>query len=243
MIKEELLFDNDCESWIAETKIPRYDYIKSQVLEIVKSYNSEESNVLEIGCGLSSYLPSLKGNLFGIDISNRLLEMNKCDATFIKCDARECSKLNIKFDIIFMVGVMHHIPCSDYNSTLDEFKKILKKDGILLIVEPNMLSITGVYYIFRKIFEYIFSRKSLIKMIGFYSDNEKYILPSFKYKLIERFFLIKKYSICTIRIPPFNIFKKINIESINKFIDKRFQRFNNVGTTVIFICKNKEDSK
>jgi len=244
--KEEKTFNEELLKWVEITKTKRYKYLRNHVLDILKKFKFENKKILELGCGISPYLTELDGNeRYGLDLSKELIEKNNPKiAKFIQGDILKCSEyFHIKFDLIFLVGVIHHINKREHSHVLMEIKNILKKGGILLIIEPNMMSVTGIYYLIRKTIEKLLGTRVVKKMIGFSSEDEKYLFPNkFKKELKKRNFAIKKiYSIQLLRLPPIKAFQKINIEKFNKKIDKILIQNNFLfGTAIIFEAKNSE---
>lgn len=247
--KEEKTFDDDVKLWIEETKTPRYTYITEHLLNILKNLNLRNKNILELECGISPYLKHLSNNrCYGLDVSKKLLEMNKCkNAKFVHGDLLKCSKyFNKKFNLVFMAGVMHHVNEKDHEIALKEISKILKRNGKLIIVEPNMISITGFFYILRKTAERILPKKILKGIIGFSSEEERYVFPSRFAKLLKknRFKILDEHSIGLIRMPPLVFLRNTSVERFNKKLDFFLRKFKiNIGTTIVFISEKRGDNR
>lgn len=243
--REEKIFDEDIRLWIKETKTPRYAYITEHLLNILKNLNLRKKNILELGCGISPYLKHLSNNnCYGLDISKKLLEMNRCkNVKFVHRDVLKCSRyFRKKFDLIFMTGVIHHINEKDHEIILEEISKILKKKGRLIIVEPNMISVTGFFYILRKTAERILPKRILKEIIGFSSEEERYIFPSRFRRLLKKkgFEILDEHSIGLIRIPPLLFLRNISVERFNKKLDFFLRKFKiNIGTTIVFISEKR----
>ncbi|MBU0894310.1 MAG: class I SAM-dependent methyltransferase [Nanoarchaeota archaeon] len=233
---EKKLFNSELKEWEETIKTPRYKYLVKKVKEILKK--KKYGKVLEVGCGITPYLGKINAKKkIGLDISKELLKRNNKDyGEFINGNALNCSKiLKEKFDFIFMVGFLHHINEKEHFKLIKEIKKLLKKEGELLIVEPNMVSITFIYYYFKKLLERI-NQSFVKKIIGFLDEDEKYIYPKkIKKILLKNNFQIKKaYTIQTLRFPPLKLIKKINIEKINQILDKLIKRG---GSVIVIIAK------
>jgi SAM-dependent methyltransferase len=243
ILKEQKLFDEEIKEWEETINTPRYKYLKYYVIEILKKINLEGKSVLEIGCGISPYLKEIKAKKkFGLDISEELLKRNnQKEAKFIKGNILNCSEIfKEKFDFIFMVGVLHHINKEEHRLAILEVKKLLKDGGLLLIVEPNMVSLTAIYYIIRKIIQKL-NNNLVGKIIGFSSNEERYIFPGkLKRILLEENFLIEyAQTIQVLRLPPIRFVKNIDVEKINKDIDNRrkISSYKSGGTVIIFMAR------
>jgi len=117
----------------------------------------KNKNVLEVGCGANYLVPYwllTENNVVGFDVSKEIVfllkdivkRLNLSDKSLHLC-VGDADSINFdkKFDIININNVLHHI--SDKRGTLSKLRKMLKKNGKILIVEPNY------YYPFRWIAE------------------------------------------------------------------------------------------
>ena len=120
---------------------------------IIKQFDKENSesakNVLEIGCGTGeiSYLIASKTgyDVLGADLCEPFIE--KCNEkyklpnlNFIELDFNKPDKLfDKKFDYIIGNGILHHLYYNIEESLLN-IKKLLKDDGKIIFLEPNLLN-------------------------------------------------------------------------------------------------------
>jgi len=125
-------------------------FIKSnrKAVELVKF--GKGSRILDLGCGTGELSSELAQNsdvdqVIGVDISNKMIEkakskLQKLDYSFrkkVKFIKGQSDKLEFPdnyFDIIFCLNSFHHYP--DQNKTLEEMSRILKKNGLFLILDP-----------------------------------------------------------------------------------------------------------
>lgn len=117
------------------------DYYKSILVN-----RSKGGQVLEYGCGLSSfsYLLAHKGAAFarGIDISDVAIEQANDRAVreglahkmeFLVMDAEQLEFQDNSFDVICGNGILHHL---DLNKSYQELSRTLKPDGLAIFTEP-----------------------------------------------------------------------------------------------------------
>ena len=120
--------------------------IRKRELEIISDaiFSSKPKRILDLGCGggwLSKIISSNGNQIVGIDVSESLIKVAKNVAPksngFIVGD---CMNLGLKsntFDLIIGMGILHHL---DLDKTLSECHRVLRENGLLLIMEPNALN-------------------------------------------------------------------------------------------------------
>lgn len=106
----------------------------------------DNKKVLEIGCGKGRFSNAVseKGAFcVGIDASINLLKEapKKNKGIFFVLNATELAFRSDLFDAVFAVEVIEHIP--DLDKCVQEMTRVLKPDGILVIIDRNILSINN----------------------------------------------------------------------------------------------------
>lgn len=103
---------------------------------------SPPMHVLDIGCGDGKSTHRIKYNLskkmkvMGIDKDPYLIDQavdNYPDCTFQKDDIRDSSLPSDRFDLIFLINVLHEIHPRDIQSVLKEIRRVSKPDSILYL--------------------------------------------------------------------------------------------------------------
>lgn len=102
-----------------------------------------KSIILDIACGSgfgSHYLSENGHNVIGCDIDVNTI--NECNARFentnlnyIQADGAKLQFDNNNFDYVISFETIEHT--SDYNKMLEEFKRVLKPEGKVIISTPN----------------------------------------------------------------------------------------------------------
>lgn len=120
---------------------------EKEFLPRVKDYLTNESVVLEIGCGIgrmSYYISQNCKQLVALDISNELLNIayNRLvkKYSFNNIDFIECNGLDLYYiidsfiDIVFEYIVFQHIPSEDViKNYIKEINRVLKPNGIAVL--------------------------------------------------------------------------------------------------------------
>ena len=115
---------------------------KQRLIKSLEGITKPINSMLEVGCGAGFTVDYLKGkfmNYTGIDYSENLIKYAK-KHNFNKNVVFECLNINefiseTKFDVILMIGVLHHIPKPE--NIIKLLSKILSPKGIIVINEPQ----------------------------------------------------------------------------------------------------------
>ena len=110
--------------------------------EIIRQYFGSGPNerVLDLGCGTGEFSPYFsKSKYVGIDIDPKNITYAKkhYKGEFLVADARQLPFKNESFDKVLVVGVFHHLSTDDCQLVFKEMKRVLKKDGKVLIMEDT----------------------------------------------------------------------------------------------------------
>jgi len=181
--------------------------------KIYRELLSEGDKVLDLGCGngrLLEFIDRRNVDYTGIDVSEDLLKLakKKYRKKKLKSSYRfkkgSFFRLPYKrpwFDKIFSIASFHHIPSVDYRiKALKEMKRVLKKDGTLVISVWNLWRGKYRKYIWKSLFNLkmydfkdcfipwgdtgieryyhafsVFEMRSLLHEAGFFIVNEVYV--------------------------------------------------------------------
>lgn len=105
-------------------------------------------NILDVGCGTGTHLELYQRyqcNLVGLDLSPSMLGAARRrlnESTHLDLgDARHMPYAAGRFDLVILMLTLHEMPAHVRPSVLNEVKRLLKKDGRILMVEFH----TGPY--------------------------------------------------------------------------------------------------
>lgn len=124
---------------IAEKYYKRYfNYDESYLMDFfIKNLNGKKILDVGSGPGRDAMILSEKGfDVIGIDLSSAFITMGKKNAPkamFMKMDMRKLEFSDGTFDGVWAIASFLHIPKDQAKQTLLELKRVLKKDGMLLI--------------------------------------------------------------------------------------------------------------
>ncbi|HKK54276.1 MAG TPA: class I SAM-dependent methyltransferase [Patescibacteria group bacterium] len=118
-----------------------------EIIDIAKRIPAN-SKILDGGCGNGRLANELKEGVdyLGVDNSNNLISIAKNknkdneNNKFQVLDIFELDKLADKYDYIFLVAVLQHIPSKELrNKALNKIKDTLKEDGEIIISVWNLV--------------------------------------------------------------------------------------------------------
>jgi len=123
-------------------------YTLNKKLTLINSFNPEQKNLLDVGCGTGDFLLNCKNNGWNVVGVEPNIKAKKITESKLKDTSKIYSEINhlkpAQFDVITLWHVLEHVPNLDeYISVL---KLTLKPNGVLVIAVPNFKSYDASYY-------------------------------------------------------------------------------------------------
>lgn len=118
-----------------------------------------ENCVLDLGCGTAFYYPLLAKHakqLIGVDVSRKMLGAAKAfldDRQLSHCHLIQGSAMHLpfpdqSFDVVHCWDFLHHV--EKVSETIQEISRVLKPNGRLIAVEPNLVNPSITWYHLRR---------------------------------------------------------------------------------------------
>jgi len=178
-----------------------------------------DAAVLDAGCGVGYFLiPISYGckSAYGIDISGetiKLCEEKLAEKKIENVTLKVSSITNIPFDNnsidkILCFGVLLYLDDEEISTAIREFKRILKKDGVLII---NFLNGSSPHGFSTKIIRFV---RKLIK------GDKKYLYTNTKYNVLKK--IIEKENGTLEIFHSAYFYPRLIPESVIQFISNRF---------------------
>ena len=120
------------------------------LLKILKEFNIQKGQVLELGCGLGSdavYLSSVGFDVDAIDINKEFINFAKSKNSNVNFICGDVFKdiPNKKYDFIYDRGFLHTIDINLYPETFKLLRSKLLKNGILVIITGHPYPLPSPY--------------------------------------------------------------------------------------------------
>jgi SAM-dependent methyltransferase len=123
-------------------------YVRVKADELVASSRRQLGSVsgrsvLDVGCGVgltSSHLAKSFGEVHGIDVAEGVVERARelcTDGSFQPYDGANIPFDAGRFDVVFTVCVLHHVPPPQWQALVKEMARVLKPGGLLFVFEHN----------------------------------------------------------------------------------------------------------
>ncbi len=184
------------------TKLIRPRFMVRKYIEsiIKENFNFDDVYTLDFGCGTGANSYMFDQNKYlGVDVDeDRILyakkKFPKCKFDILKNNIIPAE--NNSFDFICILATIHHISDKDFKSYIEEFSRVLKQNGKLIIIEPCFLKNSFFNNWFMNFFDegkYIRTEKEYIYL--FEGKFEIFIHKRFKkfFFYNEIFFSAKKW--------------------------------------------------
>lgn len=110
-------------------------------MNLLVKHAKNSGSILDMGCGEGtrlSFIPGSPDKKLGVDISKVAIKMAKKKyqkISFICADLEKLPFPDEKFDLVYSFYVLEHL--SSPQEVLNEAKRVLRKDGALILVAPN----------------------------------------------------------------------------------------------------------
>ncbi len=115
----------------------------------VQLKNIGNYNVLDVGCGTGFLSDCFTGAYTGVDINPAYIKKAeiKGKGVFMVADATKLPFAPETYDLVFTLGVLHHLESGNRKKLLNELWRVCKPDGKIIIIDgvipSNRLNLLG----------------------------------------------------------------------------------------------------
>jgi len=131
--------------------IRQRDFIwKVLVNDFFQKYIKKDDVVLDVGCGYGEFINNINcRKKLAIDINPDVKKyLNKNVIFHNEPSAKLSSIKSNSINKIFVSNFFEHLDKKDITATIGEFKRVLKKGGLALVLQPNIRLLLQDYWMF-----------------------------------------------------------------------------------------------
>jgi SAM-dependent methyltransferase len=113
---------------------------------IVRRLGPEKPAMLDVGCGVGSFHPLLRGmagRLSGIDVSSESIAQARADnrdVDYRAFDGRSFPFDDAGFDLVTAICVLHHVAPAEWAHFMNEMRRVVRPGGLVCVIEHNPLN-------------------------------------------------------------------------------------------------------
>ncbi len=174
------------------------DDIWKILCEYLQKYIPDNSRLLDVGAGYCYFINNIKASeKYALDIDPEVLKYAQKDVKLTVGTSTGTEFEDNYFDVIFSSNLLEHLSIDEILDTLNEFKRITKDGGRMILISPNFK------YCFRIYFDdfthkSIITDSSLMDMLQASGFKVEKIMPKFlpfsaESKLPKSIWLLKLY--------------------------------------------------
>lgn len=128
--------------------------IQMRRLRFARKYITQRDSVLDIGCGdgfLTNALADYCEHVVGVDSSRTGIALactlaDASNADFVLGSVDNLPFKENTFNVITLFEVIEHIPVGSVKNALADIRRVLKKDGVLIVTTPNSRNLENIIY-------------------------------------------------------------------------------------------------
>lgn len=178
--------------------------------------SNNDSVVLDLGCGNGTSTANIRGNLVvGVDLSDEQMARAKNlhkNRDFVVADARHLPFAANSFDMIVAINLLHHV--NEPEQILSECYRVLKKNGRLYTVDPNLYNPIG--YVGRGLFKLLHLKKVFPTIPQFALGDEEHQFTKTQYYDLFRNSRFENFKIIPHRIERLTFFSGVLVPAIGE---------------------------
>ena len=124
------------------------DNVWKVIVEYLARYIPASSKVLDLGGGYCNFINNIKAEeKHVIDVFDEVDKYAAKDVIVYKQSVTKMDNLRSSYyDIVFASNIFEHLTRAELDSVMPQIKRILKKDGRLIILQPNFRYAFKVYF-------------------------------------------------------------------------------------------------
>jgi ubiquinone/menaquinone biosynthesis C-methylase UbiE len=123
------------------------DYIWKVLCKYLQQFIPEGAKVLDAGAGYCYFINNIEvGEKYALDSDREVLNYADDNVNKIVGNAESTRFEDGFFDVIFSSNLLEHLSTNEILNTLNEFNRIIKEGGRVIIISPNFKYCFRVYF-------------------------------------------------------------------------------------------------
>ena len=128
----------------------RFDLWNVLIINFFQKYINEKDTVLDLGCGYGEFISQINcRKKYAVDLNSDSEKYLSKKVIFYKQSSTKMSLVKPKLiDKVFVSNFFEHLTREDIILSIKEIRRILKKNGQILILQPNIRLLTADFWRF-----------------------------------------------------------------------------------------------
>jgi len=127
----------------------KYEMWKILCTDFFQQYIDKDDSVLDLACGYCEFINNIKAKTkYAVDINPDSSKYADKDISFIEAHSDSIPLRTMSVDTIFISNFFEHITREQITNTIVELRRLLKKDGRIIVLQPNIRFLQKDYWMF-----------------------------------------------------------------------------------------------
>ncbi len=138
-----------------------------EIVNYLNKFITNKSSVVDLGAGYCNFINNFKASKkYAVDISPELPKYAAKDVEMINAPAWNLGLIkNESIDVVHASNLLEHFTDQEIIKTLNEIRRVLKNDGVLILIQPNYRYSAKKYFddhTHKKIFDDVSLKETLL---------------------------------------------------------------------------------
>ncbi len=140
MVTSKEHFNNVASIYLKEDGARIHKHHALRKAHVISSLVKKGDRILDTGCGVGEYLASIGYEAHGADFSKEMVKISsqRSSGPVYIADATHLPFKDSSFDIIYSVGLLHHLKTKEkVKQAMEEFSRVSRREVLVFDLNPN----------------------------------------------------------------------------------------------------------